>query len=91
MAKDKASIGESVCALVPFVAPDGTPSVDTIGDDFRRAVDEGDFTWLRRNCDSFLKRDDLFDHVITKGVAVIANFISEVLSCKRTCTCCTLR
>ena len=83
MAKDKASIGESVCALVPFAVPEsGTSSVDTIGDDFRRAVDEGDFTWLRRNCDSFLKREDLFDHVITKGVAVIANFISDVYYAK---------
>ena len=57
-------------------------SEDVVGVEFRKAVDGGNFRWLRTNWERWEKRKDLLDDVIRKGADVTVRFIQNVEDAK---------
>ena len=64
------------------VSESGAERDDALGKEFRKAVDGGDFEWLRINWESWKDRKDLLDDVIAKGAVVTVWFIQNARSAK---------
>ena len=58
-------------------------SGDTLGVEFREAVDGENFEWLNANWESWKERRDLLDYVIAKGADFTVRFIQNVKYAKQ--------
>ena len=65
------------------VSESGAESDDALGEEFRKAIDGGNFVWLRINSERWYERKDLLDDVIAKGADFTVRLIQNVESAKR--------